>query len=109
MSQSSEPLLGSCDYTLHDKPATLPYVEAAKQSGLARGLIQQSDILNLGMRLISDDPFNPEYLLVTLQVGEKGSPIGGPGTPVLMSSHNEVAVIDKTSREVQAMAEGYWY
>jgi ABC-type ATPase involved in cell division len=71
--------------------------------------MRQSDLLNLGVRIISDDPFSSADVLVTLQIGDSSTPIGGPGTPVLMSAHDEVAVIDKSTRKVVAMAGGYWY
>ncbi len=50
LSQSSDPLLASCDYTLAEKPAALPYVQAAEQAGFAHGLLKPSDLSNLGLR-----------------------------------------------------------
>jgi len=109
LSQSSDPLLASCDYTLAERPAALPYLQAAEQAGFAHGLIKPSDLPNLGVRIISDDPYSKDDVLVTLQIGTRPKPIGAPGTPVLMSDYDVVAVVDKSSFKVLAIADGNWY
>jgi len=109
LSQSSDPLLASCDYTLAERPVALPYLQAAEQAGFAHGLIKPSDLPNLGVRIISDDPYSKDDVLVTLQIGTRPKPIGAPGTPVLMSDYDVLAVVDKSSFKVLAIADGNWY
>ncbi len=70
LSQSSDPRLRSCDYTLSDRPIAASIASsvesAAEQMGLASRTIVEA---HLGARLISDNPLNSQQLLVTIQVG----------------------------------------
>ncbi|HEV2373546.1 MAG TPA: hypothetical protein VGS19_15405 [Streptosporangiaceae bacterium] len=102
--------LQSCEYLMQDRPAAQPYIAAAINAAVSRGLDRSVIHLraNVQMVLIGDNPLRPDSLVVTLlTTGRKvatdplGHTIYGPYRAV-------IAMVNKASRHVTGVGTGTW-
>jgi hypothetical protein len=105
----ADPALQSCQRVLQDRPGAQPYIAAAVNAAIARGVAPSASSLRASLNTveIGDNPLQHGSLVIELLLN--GTPSAGPnGHTVYGTGPSVFVVLDRASRNITGTAVGTW-